>query len=131
VPNKSTIDKLASLLDTAPYAVIIGDPKGRMLFINKFAMQLYGDIHKSKSPQDWPTHATAFSNGEKLKPNDYPLIRALKGELVSEMELDVVGHDTGKRFVIAVTAHPLHEDGELIGAMSIHRLVKTKKKSGS
>ncbi len=126
MPAKSTIDKLASLLDTAPYGVIIGDPKGRMLFINKFAIQLYGQIHKSKTPQDWPSHAEAFSKGHRLMPNDYPLFRALQGETVTDMELDIIGHDTGNRFVIAVTAHPLHEDGELIGAMSIHRLVRTK-----
>lgn len=126
MPKKSTIDKLASLLDSAPYGVIIGDTGGRMLFINKFAIQLYGQIHKSKSPKDWPTHAQAYSNGRKLGAHEYPLSRALRGELVSEMELDIVGHDTGKRFVIAVNAHPLNEDGELIGAMSIHRLVKTK-----
>ena len=127
MPAKSTIDKLASLLDTAPYGVIIGDPQGRMIFINKFAVQLYGQIHKSKSPQDWPKHAQAYANGKKLLASEYPLFRALRGEIISEMELDVMGHDTGNRFDIVVNAHPLHEEGALIGAMSIHRLVKTKK----
>ena len=127
MPAKSTIDKLASLLDTAPYGVIIGDPQGRMIFINKFAVQLYGQIHKSKSPQDWPKHAQAYSQGKKLVASEYPLYRALRGEIISEMELEIMGHDTGNRFVIAVNAHPLQEDGELIGAMSIHRLIKKKK----
>ena len=120
---KDTIDKLASLLDGAPYAVLICDTEGRMVFVNKVASQLYSQLHKSTSPKEWPLHAVALLDGKPLLTERYPLSRALRGESVAETELDIISHDTGKSFRIAVTAHPLVEEGRILGVMSIHRVI--------
>jgi hypothetical protein len=118
--HKDAIETLSRLMEPAPYGVYICDAKGNVVFANQVGRAFYADILKRSDSHEWVTLGEMFTtDGASVPPPQFPMSRALRGEIVPEMEYEICRE--GKSFRVDISAHPLQEGGRIIGAMSLHR----------
>ncbi|MEO6119723.1 MAG: PAS domain-containing protein [Terriglobales bacterium] len=117
---KHAIDTISRLMELAPYGVYICDADSNVVFANQIGRKFYGSILKQSGAAEWVKLGEMFTlDGVLVLPADFPMSRAIRGEIVHEMQYEI---RKGKESVrVAISAHPLHEDGKIVGAMSIHR----------
>lgn len=94
---------LYTVLHSLPSGVTLANTEGRIVFSNQAADRILG-VAKSAdaSPDEWADHYGVFlPDGETPFPTDqYPLVRALNGEEVHDVEM--------------LIRNPTHPDGALI-----------------
>jgi signal transduction histidine kinase len=111
-----------AVLDQMPVAVVLAEPSGRVLFNNVAALRMFGrpsepagDIRRFR---DDLRYEAWRPDGTRLDPADSAIVRALKGETVSNQEMHVV-HADGRRRVLNVSASPIRDDdGRLVSAVA-------------
>jgi PAS domain-containing protein len=121
------IERLSRVFEKAPYPIFICDPRGELVFANGAATEIYSNLHKSPSIQQWTSIARLreAETGDLLPTDRYPIARALRGEIVSGLVVDVQNLSTKRNYRISIDSHPVYaSDGKLIGAVSVHRLIK-------
>ncbi len=113
--------RLQAILDTVPSGVlIIEKPDGRMTYMNRKAMQIYGreDFLGMDRKSRLETLGLRKPDGELFDPEELPLRRALEeGKAVRDIEV-MVEQPGGQTLTIMVNASPLfNEAGEITGAV--------------
>lgn len=110
---------LAAVLAQMPLGVMIAEPpSGRVVLHNEQLERLVG------TPVQPTGSALATAGGTALRPDgrpyeeqDFPLLRALRGESVDAEEIDYTRGD-GSRIILRASAVPVRgEDGEIIAAV--------------
>jgi PAS domain S-box-containing protein len=104
--------RLRAILDTLPVGVSVMDSKGRSLIRNKIMDDFLGSISLSEGFSDY-ARFTGYRSGTDslLTPEEWPMARTLlKGEVVSNEELDVQGMD-GTRKTVLSSSLPIREKG--------------------
>ncbi|HEU5370687.1 MAG TPA: ATP-binding protein, partial [Ktedonobacterales bacterium] len=99
--------------------VLLVNPAGkRMLGIGR-ARLLSGQYHISRFVQDFQVRAL---NGQPLAAEDFPLMRALRGETIHDMQLTLRRPDTGYEWQAHVSASPIKARAEgdvAVGAVAV------------
>lgn len=109
---------LANIAD----GVIVTDRAGRFLLWNDKAVEIVGSGPKPIPPDQWPTHFGIFRD-ESLEPiptAELPLVRAVRGEILSNQEVYLRNPASQEGRWVQVTARPLlTRDGEIGGAVAV------------
>lgn len=121
-PVDYELEVLSRLMQNAPYPVVICNAEGDVVSANDAARAIYGKPREGSANKAWTKVAEVRdARGRALRPHEYPLNRALSGQVVNDEPLTVVHPDTGKTRKVRVTAHQLRDGDRLIGAVTIHR----------
>jgi signal transduction histidine kinase/HAMP domain-containing protein len=122
---------LRSILDNMGEGLVVCDATGSFTLWNPAASRILGQGPAEIAPPEWPHHfgLMARAGGAPISPEDLPLVRALRGELVTDREIYVqppAGHDHW----IAATARPMRDEGgRLTGALVVFRDVSERKRA--
>jgi signal transduction histidine kinase len=111
--------RLRAVLDTVPFGVAICDNHCRQLVINPAgAAQLHVPPNSSIAPLANDPRWTVYRDGERLPPEQQPVIRAVKhGEHVEGEELELV-FPSGRRIFTLNSAAPIRDaDGKIKGGV--------------
>ena len=116
--------RLQAVLDTVPVAVWFTlDSEGQHVVGNRSASQMLrmpetSNVSLSGPPSQIPQHFRIFRNGERLPPDQLPLRRAVRGETVTDEEMEL--HFTDGTIATGVVyAAPLRDrSGKIVGAVS-------------
>ena len=106
--------RLETVLQSLPVGVWIANAEGLIVEKNALADQLL--------PVDQPQAYTAYwpESGEELKPEDWPLTRALSNGSVTLSEMVDLSHKDGRTRSILNSAAPFYnEQGNLLGAVAV------------
>ncbi|HTU44723.1 MAG TPA: PAS domain S-box protein [Bryobacteraceae bacterium] len=104
-------ERLEAVLDCMAEAVIVVDPAGTIVSMNPAALAM----HEFTLPKDAHESLNAFADlfevrtpdGRPVALDDLPLARAMRGEEVSYVELEVQNKRSGKRWIAAQSAVPV------------------------
>jgi signal transduction histidine kinase len=111
--------RLRAVLDTVPFGVAICDQHCRQLLINPAgAAQLHVPPNSSIAPLASDPRWTVYRDGERLPPEQQPVIRAVKhGEYVEQEELEIV-FPSGRRMFTLNSAAPIRDaEGKIHGGV--------------
>ncbi len=93
--------------------VIVTDPSGRIVFVNRAAVELHGVERLDVVPEDYASTYHLFTEtGEPYPPLDLPLARAVRGETVVDARWRILRPDATEVLAIG-SARPLHDDNGL------------------
>ncbi len=116
--------RLQAVLNTVPVAVwFTFDQDGRNVIGNRCAadvLRLPEEANASLSapPAAAPQHFRVFQDGVELPPEQLPLRRAVRGEIITDEEMELRFTDGAKKFGL-VQAAPLRDRiGNIVGAVS-------------
>ena len=122
--QKSLVLILArGLADELASAIFLVDQEGKLVYYNDAAAQILGKSFGEAGEMVMSEWATEFLptdlNGQPLRPDEVPLVVAVKHQQISHRDLRIVGAD-GETRQIAVTALPLFaRKEEFVGAVGI------------
>lgn len=111
--------------------ICCADPSGRLIYVNAAARIMFaGSEGLSQQMSAWP-HTFGLIDprtGKQYRTEDLPLVRALHGESVRDIEIEVrTPHILGN--VISVTARPLVDaEGTSLGAVCTFRDITSRKR---
>src|SRR5262249_22075573 len=114
---------LATLVDNMSESIIACDADGKLTLVNQATRSLVGADLSNASIESIQDSVRTFSmqSDASLAASDYPIARALRGEVVRGQEV-VVSTPNGERKIISSNAVPLRDDaGMLIGAVAASR----------
>jgi PAS domain S-box-containing protein len=127
----SSSNELDALLRHLPMGAIIVDaPSGRFLSVNEHAAAMWGsDVPEVTSVSEYTHHFTGFgSNGRAYANDEWPISRALHGEVVSDEEIEL-RIPSGERRVMLVSAAPVRDDtGEIVRVVALLRDVTDERR---
>jgi diguanylate cyclase (GGDEF)-like protein/PAS domain S-box-containing protein len=115
---------LAAVLEQVGDGVVVSDVSGRFLLFNSAARRVVGRGPTELPPERWPEHFRVFRpDGVTPFPNDeLPLVRAMRGEVVDDVEMVVSGPDDAEPSRISVRGRPVRDEGgELLGGVITFR----------
>ena len=122
--------QLETIIDIIPEAIIITDPKGRILHINRAVEAIIGRPSTNIEPEDWPEKFGFYLDDAKTKyPGErMPLVRALHGERIEAEEMILRQADALNPIWITMSALPIqNESGESDGAIVLFRDITYRK----
>ncbi|GAA1029781.1 hypothetical protein GCM10009557_19500 [Virgisporangium ochraceum] len=108
-----------ALLHTLDVGVVVCDPQGRLLLLNRTLRAFFGDDSASVPLSEWPSRfVLRHHDGTRLTAAELPLSRALAGEAVEHA--DMLAYDLQQRpHWLVINAHGIYDvDGALIGAVA-------------
>src|SRR3954451_11409455 len=125
-PDPPTPDFASALVEHLADGVVACDADGHFVLLNRRVRDGAEDLTSVVLPLDvpldrWAEYFQLYPPGgsELLATEDLPLVRALRGETVRDMELETRG-ENGTRAVINVSGGPvLDADGTLQGAVVV------------
>jgi PAS domain S-box-containing protein len=112
--------------------VVIADQDGRFVFWNAAAERIVGLGPVAESPSEWSSVYGLFLPDKvtPYPPQDLPLARAIRGEVVRNADLFIRGPHAPNGAWISVNGGPLHgEGGEVIGGVVVFRDVTARRES--
>jgi diguanylate cyclase (GGDEF)-like protein/PAS domain S-box-containing protein len=118
---------LQVLLDTLEEGIVACDNEGRITVFNPAARQLHG-LDEGDDPIGMlPDQDLRRPDGTALGEREHPLIRAMSGERLRDVEL-IIESEHGDRRKVSVNGQPLHdEDGWMLGAVvAMHDVTEQK-----
>jgi PAS domain S-box-containing protein len=120
---------LQVLLDTLEEGIVACDAEGRITVFNPSARRLHGLGEDTDPIGRIPTdQGLRRSDGSPMAPRENPLIRAMSGELLRDVEL-VLESEAGDRRKVSVNGQPLVDDeGRMLGAVvAMHDVTEQKR----
>lgn len=115
---------LEATLDGMSDGVAVCDPAGRFLVFNEPARRILGLGPVHTSPERWSAEYGLFlpDGVTPFPPHDLPLVRALAGEAVDQVEMFVRNAQVPEGLAISVSARALTRgDGGRFGAVAVFR----------
>jgi PAS domain S-box-containing protein len=109
--------RLTEILDHMPAGVMIADATGATIYANRRAQQIFGGpIRSPASPESYSaTFSCWHPDGRVLDSSEFPLVRALRGEIVDGQEVRF--HKvTGDLAVVRANAAPIRDDAGVVVA---------------
>lgn len=114
--------KLEAILAAMADAVVVADKTGTLLDMNEAFARLHRFETKAECrramQEYWPVFEVATPEGQPLPVEQWPLARALRGEVAANIELKVTRKDTNESWVALYNYAPIHlNDGSMAGAV--------------
>lgn len=105
--------EMQAIFDAAPIGLAIAKPGGFHIHGNRTNEQMFGLPSGSELSKTAPQPAPfrVFKEGRELAPEELPMQRAVRGETVTGLELDVTCTD-GRNITVYANARPLPADAE-------------------
>jgi PAS domain-containing protein len=124
---------LQATFDAVPQGMILADaPEGKVVMANHEAHRMFGDrIQPDQKIADYGKWAAMRTDGQPLKPEEYPLAGAiLRGETTCA-QIVVCDCNDSKRATVALSAAPIYgHNGEIVaGVMVVQQMEGAKGKS--
>ncbi len=119
---------LQVLLDTLEEGIVACDAEGRITVFNPAARDLHGLVEEDgpigRIPSD---HGLRRPDGSPMAPRENPLIRAMSGEQLRDVEI-VLESGSGDRRKVSVNGQALvDDDGQMLGAVvAMHDVTEQK-----
>jgi PAS domain S-box-containing protein len=113
--------RLQAILDSLPVGVWITNQAGKMLVINDTAKEIWGgSTPYAEDVTGYGVYKAWWSDtGERIRADDMPLARAIRGETVKGRTIDFE-RSSGTRGTQFLSAAPVRDrDGNIIGAVAI------------
>jgi two-component system sensor histidine kinase/response regulator len=123
---------LEAVLESMGEGVIVADAEGRFQLFNPMARQLLGVGSSDLPPEQWSSYYAVFlPNGVTPFPtDDLPLVRALRGEAVDNVEMFVCPPGSSQGVFLNVTGRPIRgEEGRLFGGVVVFHDITQRKKA--
>jgi PAS domain S-box-containing protein len=120
---------LESLLDNIEAGIVACDATGTLTFFNKATREIHGLPAAPLPPEQWADHYDLYlSDGKtKMKKDEVPLFRALRGERVHAVEMVIAPKQGPARTVLASGQPIIEQRGEKIGAVvAMHDITPLK-----
>jgi signal transduction histidine kinase/CheY-like chemotaxis protein len=111
--------RFQAVLRQMPFAVIVAEaPTGRVVFSNAEAERIYrAPLRQPASVDEYPQAAAFRVDGRPYEPSEYPIVRALRGEVISGEEMDII-HKDGTHCPVLVNAGPVRDEaGQIVAAV--------------
>ena len=111
--------RLEGILETAPVGIAIAEaPSGRFLYANDELWSMYRLEPKAvPSTEDYVTFRLFHEDGRPYAPDDYPMARAARGDVVRGLVSSIVRGD-GARGSITTNAAPIRDpSGEIVAVI--------------
>lgn len=121
---------LRSILASMGDGVVVADQAGRLVMFNPAAEQMFGPISTKSQPEEWSAaYHLYLPDGVTRFPTDQlPVLRAVRGEEVSDLEMFVRPPDSAGGIWIRVTGRPLKDaQGALKGGVAVCRDITATK----
>ena len=111
------LDALASLGD----GVLIADERARLVYFNPAAVRLVGANRLSADPLGWSLEFGIYLADEQtpVPPADLPLVRALAGEPVQDVEIFVRNRKVPDGIHISCSGFPLRDESGLVRGATV------------
>jgi PAS domain S-box-containing protein len=108
------------VLDNIRDGIVACNAKGVLTLFNSATRQFHGLPEKPIPADDWPQHFDLYlpDGTTRMRKEDVPLYRALRGETVHEVEM-VIAPKHGKRLRLLADGQQLLVDGRLVGAVAV------------
>lgn len=123
---------LEAVLDSLGEGVVVADANGRFLLFNPMARKLLG-LGSSETPlEEWSSYYSLYrSDGVTPYPSEeLPLVRALQGESVDNVELFVRPAGNMAGLFINVTGRPLRDaDGKIYGGVVVFHDITARRQA--
>ena len=119
-----------SMFDSLGDGVTLTDETGRIVFSNKAADRILGVAPTDGPPEAWSEHYGVFlPDGSKRFPVDqYPLVRALRGEDTSEVVMLIRNANVPAGVLISATGCAMRDaTGRIYGASVVFREVSRQR----
>ncbi len=119
------------LLESLVEGVVACDPKGILTLFNKSAREWHGADLRAIPPEEWARHYELFKiDGITPLPTEQiPLLRALRGEQVSDAEMSICIDGKQPRLVLANGGPLLDDNGQSLGAVAVMRDVTEERRN--
>ena len=123
-----------NILESLNEGVIVADRKGRILFANHVAAAVSGTARSDVSPSEWSEQHGFFIPGtdQPFPPDELPLARAIRGETVDYVELQVRNPQVPDGIQVSVRGGPmLNGRGQVRGGVVVFETLQSAKKQKS
>ncbi len=123
---------MESIFSNLSDGMVVTDTQGNFLFVNAAAESIVGMGPTDGPADEWSeTYGTFYPDGKTLFPSgELPLMRAMRGEVVNDVELFMRNPARPQGLYISVDARPFHNDsGELRGGVIVFRHISKLKKT--
>jgi sigma-B regulation protein RsbU (phosphoserine phosphatase) len=121
-----------NVLESLNDGVIVADRHGRILFANQVAAAVAGTARPDVSPADWSEQHGFFVPGtdQPFPPDELPLARAIRGESIDDVELEVRNPRVPDGIQVSVRGGPmLNGRGLVRGGVVVFRDTTERKKT--
>ena len=117
--------RINALLEATPVGLAYADADGRILVMNSEAHRIWGNPPGAENINEyssflgwWADHSE--KHGQPLRPHEWPTARALGGEQVVDIVLEIQPFDTpGTRRLVVHRSVPIFDDsGQITGAVT-------------
>ena len=115
---------LTKVLDTISDGIIVADEDGRFTVFNPSAERIVGIGASDTPPDQWPDYYGIFYPDQvtKVPPDEVPLVRAISGETVDELEVFVRNPSIPDGVYLSVNGRPMVDaDGSSKGGVVVFR----------
>ncbi|MBE9121140.1 PAS domain-containing protein [Tychonema sp. LEGE 07199] len=122
---------LQVIIDSIGDGLILANQQGEFVLFNRAAAGIFGELSNEKSWEEWSsTYGVFLPDKKTLFPNDeLPLVRAIKGEYVNDVEVFIDRQDGESRW-ISISGYPVVDTSNAIkGGVIVCRDITERKQS--
>ena len=115
---------LESILASMSDGVAVADVDGKLILFNRAAEEILGLVAQEASPDEWSKAYGIFlpDRVTRFPTEQYPIIRALKGENTDGIEIFIRNPTVPQGLIISVSGRPWRDkSGALRGAVAVFR----------
>lgn len=124
---------MGSVIQSVPDGVVVADTDGRFLAVNEAARRIVGGPrNRAVSRHEWSDVYGLYVPGtDRLYPSDeLPLARAIRGEEISETEIEIRSDRLSLSSWASVTGAPIRDSrGRLLGGVAVFRDITERKRA--
>ncbi|MEG3938605.1 PAS domain-containing protein [Microcoleus sp. S36b_A3] len=122
---------LQVIIDSIGDGLILANQQGEFVLFNRAAEGIFGQLSNEKSWEEWSsTYGVFLPDKKTLFPNaELPLVRAIKGEYVNDVEVFIDRQDGESRW-ISISGYPVVDtSNEIQGGVIVCRDITERKQS--
>lgn len=130
--SQCSLDQLQIIIKHMSDGLMVADSEGKIILVNPSMIQLADWREAPEEPiQEYMRRVEArYSDGRLLPPEEWPISRTLRGEVVRDVELSVKRLDTGKNYIALYSAVPICDSsGRVALAVATVRDITERKKA--